>query len=406
MRRSDKVRFLLLASLGLTGQVLFAADSNGDAKWLADANGCKFLNPGGTSPATIVEWDGACVNGFISGPGQVRVSPVLVYRGEFSEGHAVKGVVESDGITFEGGFADNAPHGEVIASLRDGSTIKGTFDHGKIAAGNAEITWANGTKYRGEIDPRSRAMHGRGILEYSEGSVYEGEFKQGRVEGVGVMKRANGEVRRGTFLGGRLHGKGSVLYPNQSRYEGELLADEPSGQGRMEFANGVSYEGAFVSGQYQGKGKLIYADGTSVEGDFVAGEPHGTVTRHYEDGTHYAGQFLYGKPHGTGALSRPSGRVEEGEWKNGLLTGKCRIVEGESVYEGGCLNALFDGKGSLHAGGVTMRGDFELGVLVRGTIAAADGRTYEIDVEKDEVLEVLKDGTKRPVGELPADITI
>jgi hypothetical protein len=63
------------------------------------------------------------------------------------------------------------------------------------------------------------------------------------------------------------------------------------------------------------------------------------------------------------------------------------------------------GPGVLSAHKLTLRGDFKAGVLVRGTIAAEDGRTYEIDVEKGEVLEVLKDGSKQPVDHLPADIT-
>ena len=172
----------------------------------------------------------------------------------------------------------------------------------------------------------------------------------------------------------------------------------------------------------------------------------------YPDGTRYVGQFLYGRRHGTGRLTRAPGEVEEGEWKAGVLSGKCRIEKDEVVYDGQCLDGnasgagrlddkpknlvyegeflkdQFEGKGSLHAGDVayegmfkaglmdgpgslkvgkvTMRGDFKRGLMLRGTINADDGRTYEVDVEKQEVLEVAKDGTKRSVERLPPDITI
>ena len=45
-------------------------------------------------------------------------------------------------------------------------------------------------------------------------------------------------------------------------------------------------------------------------------------------------------------------------------------------------------------------------MLARGTITGDDARTFEIDLEKDEILEVMKDGSKRPVDELPAELTI
>ena len=42
--------------------------------------------------------------------------------------------------------------------------------------------------------------HGKGVMEYSDGTVYDGEFKQGRLDGPGVLKRVDGEVRTGTFV--------------------------------------------------------------------------------------------------------------------------------------------------------------------------------------------------------------
>ena len=185
------------------------------------------------------------------------------------------------------------------------------------------------------------------------------------------------------------------------------------------------YEGAFVAGQYQGKGKLdLCGSAVPCEGDFVAGEPHGSVTRRYADGRAYVGQFS-GKRHGTARLRAPGPRRRRRV--EGRVAGGCRITDGESVYDGDaattCSTARFAARrrdgvrrhvqggshgrpGALTVGNVTMRGDFRFGTLVHGTITADDGRTYEIDVEKDEVLEVLKDGTKRPIDQLPDDITI
>ena len=236
-----KAPLLLAACLALTWQLGVAAEPTrtpprllappAPPEWLADANGCRFLNPEARAnqPAVTIEWNGACVDGFVDGPG-VLTAGYMVYRGEFARGRIVKGTAAGGGFAFEGTFADNAPNGEMVVRMPDGTTVKGTFDHGSIDPAHAEITWPNGAHYRGAVERTFLKMHGQGVLEYGDGSVYEGEFRQDRVEGAGVMKRPNGEIRRGTFVDGRQEGRGSVLYANQARYEGELRADQPSGQ--------------------------------------------------------------------------------------------------------------------------------------------------------------------------------
>lgn len=453
-----KTRLAALICLGMAVQVGSAAEPPAPpgAQWLGDANGCKFLAwlPPGMPPVTI-QWDGACVDGFVSGPGEVKVY-MLVFRGEFAKGRLVKGTSELPEFVFESAFDDNRPHGEGILRMRSGTVLKTTFHYGAVPDGaQGEITWPNGTRYRGGLRSRESLMpspHGKGVMEYSDGTVYDGEFKQGRLDGPGVLKRVDGEVRTGTFVDGQLEGKGSVVEATQTRYEGELRAGNYQGQGRMEFANGTRYEGSFVAGKFQGKGKLSYSDGSVAEGDFLAGELHGAITMLYADGTRYIGQYLNGRRDGEGTITYASGRIEAGEWKAGWLSGKCKITAAQSLYEGTCfegkasgtgrlankasnlmyeggfLNDQFDGKGSLHVGemayegtfkagviegpGVlsvgklTMQGDFKVGVLARGTITEDDGRTFEIDAEKGAILEVLKDGTKRPLDELPPDVTI
>jgi len=448
------------APLLLAGFVLFTCQPHdvGGAeaeplRWVTDANGCKFLSPAPPeAPSFTITWTGQCLDGFVSGPGEVRVGSWLAYRGEFSQGRIVKGSAEKNGAVYEGSFLDNLPHGHGVSREPDGATTKGTWARGVVDPTSVEHTWPNNTRYRGEIDPRTKLMHGKGVIEYADGSVYEGEFSQDQLQGLGVMKYASGEIRRGTFVAGQMEGKGSILYSNHSRYEGELRAGSPNGTGRMEFADGSSYEGEFVSGKYQGKGKLTYTGGGTYEGDFLAGETSGNGALHYADGSHYVGQFLYGRRHGNGLLTRPTGQTYQGEWKGDVLSGKCNIAFGLRVYDGQCVDGKasgpgrledkdlnlayegafihdqFHGKGSLRigklayegmfrggamegpgtltVGNMTVRGDFKAGVLARGTITGNDGRTFEVDIEKGEIVEVLKDGSKRPIDELPADMAI
>lgn len=450
-----KAPLSLAACIALTCYAAVAADEpTAEVKWLQDANGCKFLNPWPSEPPSKITWTGQCADGFVSGPGNVRVGRSPTFRGEFLQGRIVKGTIEyGNGESYEGdAFLDNQLHGDVIGRMPERTIMKLRFDHGKAQGEHAEITWPDGNRYSGEIEPRSMFPEGKGLLEYATGTIYEGEFKQGRATGVGVMKFRDGEVHTGTFVDAKLDGHGSIFYADQSRYEGDMRMGKESGIGKLEFADGAVYEGAFVASYFQGKGKIKYADGGTYEGDFLAGHAHGTGTMVYSNGNQYVGQFISGKRHGTGRLTQSTGETAEGEWKADQLSGKCRKVNRDSVYDGQCLDNLasgqgrfeykardmvyegqfledqYDGKGSLRigklayegmfkggamegpgtlsVGKLTMHGEFKSGALAHGTITGADGRTFEVDLEKSEILEVMKDGSKHPIDELPADITI
>lgn len=450
-----KAPLSLAACIALTCYAAIAADEpTTEVKWLQDANGCRFLIPRQADESDAITWTGQCVDGFISGPGTVKVGTWQTFHGDFAHGQIVRGTIEyRNGTSFESEtFLDNRLHGEVSGRMLRGVTLKARFDHDKAQAEGAEFTWPDGSRYRGEIDPESLQPQGKGLFEYADGTVYEGAFKQSRIEGAGVMKRRDGEVRTGTFIDGKLEGHGTILYADQARYEGNLLMGKESGIGRLELPGGAWYEGEFIAGRYQGKGKMRYIDGGFYEGDFLAGDANGNGTYLYPSGNGYVGQWVNGKRHGVGRFTQSTGETAEGEWKTDKLSGKCRKVNRDSVYDGQCLDDLasgqgrfeykardmvyegqfledqFDGKGALHmgkltyegmfkggvmegqgtlsAGKLTMRGDFKSGALAHGTITGADGRTFEIDIEKNEVLEVNKDGTKHPIDQLPADITI
>jgi hypothetical protein len=449
-----KAQLSLAVCMALTCHVTVAADEpTGDARWLQDANGCKFLNWAPLEPREIT-WTGQCVDGYVSGPGQVRLGRRATFRGEFAQGRIVRGTFEYDGgKSYQcDTFLDNQLHGDVIVRYPNDVIVKARYEHDKALAEGAEVTWPDGTRYRGQIDPRSLDLQGKGVLEWANGTVYEGEFKQGRVEGVGVQKLRDGEVRTGTFRDGTLEGHGTILYADQARYEGNLVMGKESGIGRLELPGGAWYEGEFVAGRYQGKGKMKYTDGIVYEGDFLAGDRHGNGTMLFPSGNRYEGQWISGKRHGTGRFTDSNGGMEEGEWQADKLSGKCHKVTRDSVYDGQCRDDLasgqgrledkaqsllyegefladrFDGRGSLRirelayegmfksgamegpgtlkVGKLTMTGDFKAGVLARGTIVGADGRTFEVDLAKNEILEVNKDGTKHPIDQLPPDISI
>jgi hypothetical protein len=69
--------------------------------------------------------------------------------------------------------------------------------------------------------------HGYGKLVQSDGTLYEGEFSEGRFEGMGLIVKANGESYRGSFKNGEPHGEGIYKFGEQVEkceyYEGKRI---------------------------------------------------------------------------------------------------------------------------------------------------------------------------------------
>jgi hypothetical protein len=63
--------------------------------------------------------------------------------------------------------------------------------------------------YKGET--LNGIPHGRGTMYFFNGSTYEGEINNGKIQGQGTSKYAkSGAIRSGNFLNGRLHGYGKI----------------------------------------------------------------------------------------------------------------------------------------------------------------------------------------------------
>src|SRR4029453_18041254 len=77
---------LILSSLGaLAGEVAAHQQS------LADINGCKAVVPEkSTGVALKLAWNGACVDGLLSGKGTLQIGPAR-FIGEFKRGQIVSG---------------------------------------------------------------------------------------------------------------------------------------------------------------------------------------------------------------------------------------------------------------------------------------------------------------------------
>lgn len=222
--------------------------------------------------------------------------------------------------------------------------------------------------YKGELCSKVK-RHGYGVHYYKNNSFYEGywklgnlvfgrsvdsngvltegEFKDGKLNGIG-LKVNDTLLRKGTFLNGKQHGMGFEEC-KEFTYEGEFLDDQKSGKGKYKFkildetyegeslhdqitgfgvytwANKNRYEGFFLNMKMHGKGKYYWPDGAEYEGDYIENIKTGKGKFKWSDGKSFEGEFDKGLPHGKGILTLKNSTQFEAIFEEGQLKSKIPI---------------------------------------------------------------------------------
>ncbi|EJK66634.1 hypothetical protein THAOC_12432, partial [Thalassiosira oceanica] len=132
--------------------------------------------------------------------------------------------------------------------------------------------------------------HGEGTLEWTNGEVYKGGFKDGYRTGKGEVTTSRGNVFVGHFHEGYMTGEGKVTYTDGGSFEGRFHRGQKV-YGKWTFRGQymVDYVGHFHEG-HPTEGKVTYSDGNSYDGTFHEGwRVEGKLT--YDDGRVYEGRF-------------------------------------------------------------------------------------------------------------------
>ena len=102
--------------------------------------------------------------------------------------------------------------------------------------------------------------------------TWSGACTEGKATGEGrLVFRAGEGVYEGGMLEGKLHGRGVLEWSDGFRYEGELRDGKQHGQGTLTQANGERYAGAWRNGRPYGRGTYTQTDGTTFDGDWRDG---------------------------------------------------------------------------------------------------------------------------------------
>lgn len=164
----------------------------------------------------------------------------------------------------------------------------------------------------------NKPFDGKGAyIDDDNGWEYEGEFKNGRLNGEGKITLTSGTTYEGKFSENQLHGQGKITYSAGSIKEGEFRKDDLHGQGKITDSSGnIEKEGEFKFGHLV-KGIRNSSD-KSEEGEFKHDKLiKGKIT--FEDGTVWEGEFKNEKLHGQGKKTMPDGTVEQGIFEEGAL---------------------------------------------------------------------------------------
>lgn len=132
----------------------------------------------------------------------------------------------------------------------------------------------------------------------------------------------NGSVYSGDFKDGKRHGQGRQQWADGAVYEGAWVDDKIHGQGQLTHGNGDVFAGNFVNNSAQGQGKYIRFEGGEYMGEWANDRQHGKGLEVSPDGDRYEGTFKAGKKDGTGFYQWSNGCKYEGQWSNNRINGE------------------------------------------------------------------------------------
>lgn len=107
-------------------------------------------------------------------------------------------------------------------------------------------------------------QHGHGVYKYADGTIYEGDFKFGKMTPPDDAPRPDSPVVG--YVGdlnekGEKHGHGVFRYDNNDIYEGDWIENRKEGHGIYKYSNGDVYEGELKDGLKHGRGVYNYVKG-------------------------------------------------------------------------------------------------------------------------------------------------
>lgn len=205
---------------------------------------------------------GKFLSGRRHGKGQMHYPDGSMFYGnwEYDKKSGEGMSVFADGSEFKGNFLNDEPDGIGIFISADGSMKKAVFKNGKlISCEKIEFEKKNGPYQYGTV--------------LTLGGVYTGWYIRNAASGVVPQKRGrirwdDGSIYMGQWKDGKMHGRGMMKWSDGATYEGEWNEGRRSGFGIYTWKSGTRYMGQWKDNRKHGYGIAVYPDGTILKGFF------------------------------------------------------------------------------------------------------------------------------------------
>jgi len=290
---------------------------------------------------------------------------------------------------------------------------------GDCISGHGACVFPSGARYEGDF--KDGKINGLGVLYYENGDTYIGNWKNQVRQGKGRFRFVSGNEYLGEFERNQMQGYGTMTYSNGNRYEGEWVANQPYGKGTFELANGNKYVGYFVDGKFEGQGTMYYGDGSYYQGGWKANQRHGEGALILDDGRRLTGWWeedeLYDATPVLSEEERIAAEKRDAEFAKQPDLPNCNIQycqegEGEYTYAndvhyiGDFSQGRPDGHGIVtYPNGDRYEGYWKNnGPSGEGTMYYQNGRVLHAEWEKGRPSEVILSGQgRKPPGATAVD---
>ncbi|CRH01310.1 conserved Plasmodium protein, unknown function [Plasmodium relictum] len=223
-------------------------------------------------------------------------------------------------------------------TLSDGSVYTGTMLDNKLH-GRGVLKYVNGDVYEGEFSNGKK--EGKGKWTDKEGNSYDGYWKEDRKHGEGVYKTFDGLIFEGSFNNNKKEGKATITTPEKTKYICTFENDEEVGEAEFFFANGDHALGFIKDGNLDKNGRYEFKNGDIYVGNFKNGLFHGKGYYKWNSNSSfkiYEGEYIEGSRNGNGQLINIDGRILRGKFKNNNLDGEVLEIS----PQGNQVKVLFD----------------------------------------------------------------
>jgi hypothetical protein len=112
------------------------------------------------------------------------------------------------------------------------------------------LTKQKGVFYEGKLN-KNDVPNGKGTYVYTNGTVYDGEWKNGNKHGKGKESFKTGDVYEGQWKNGKKNGKVKHIFPDGSNFEGNYKNDKKNGHGKFTPSDGKTFEMNYKNGKHK-----------------------------------------------------------------------------------------------------------------------------------------------------------